>query len=245
MKNSCILFLAIVAALLATTAVQGRRNKQEEYATHSYGGWCGESENCLVIDWILFRVKYWFVLFFLSPYIGRLLLLRFPSFLAYLLRTPSACPPSIHPFIVHVSVAVVWMGPSFFRSLPWLLLCFLPSIPDCLPTGWLAGLDGVWIGQCKLWCVLPSSMRRAEKVLETTYHGLIKENETIVELMPQLRVDEAKICGFHLWNTHRAATPFQVSWLPSGFIWFFFNWMKLREAGDEWVNKSKRWLDGK
>lgn len=52
--------------------------------------------------------------------------------------------------------------------------------------------------------------RATEKVLESTYHGLIKENETFVELMPQLRVD-AKICGFHiLRNTHKGDIPFQV-----------------------------------
>lgn len=50
----------------------------------------------------------------------------------------------------------------------------------------------------------------AEKVLETTYHGLIKENETFVELMPQLRVAEGKICSFHIRNTHKGDIPFQV-----------------------------------
>lgn len=55
----------------------------------------------------------------------------------------------------------------------------------------------------------PSFFLSAEKVLESTYHGLIKENETFVELMPQLRVD-AKISGFHiLRNTHKDI-PFQV-----------------------------------
>lgn len=49
-----------------------------------------------------------------------------------------------------------------------------------------------------------------EKVLETTYHGLIKENETFVALMPQLRVVEGKICGFHIRNTHKGDIPFQV-----------------------------------
>lgn len=56
----------------------------------------------------------------------------------------------------------------------------------------------------------------AEKVLETTYHGLIKENETFVALMPQLRVVEGKICGFHIRNTHKGGDniPFQVSDTP-------------------------------
>lgn len=55
-----------------------------------------------------------------------------------------------------------------------------------------------------------SGYGHAEKVLETTYHGLIKENETFVELMPQLRVAEGKICGFHIRNTHKGDIPFQV-----------------------------------
>lgn len=61
-------------------------------------------------------------------------------------------------------------------------------------------------------CVILHNDLPAEKVLETTYHGLIKENETIVELEPQLRVDEGKVCGFHiLRNTHKGDIPFQVS----------------------------------
>ena len=55
-----------------------------------------------------------------------------------------------------------------------------------------------------------SSDGTTERVLETTYHGLIKENETFVELMPQLRVVEGKICGFHIRNTHKGDIPFQV-----------------------------------
>lgn len=54
------------------------------------------------------------------------------------------------------------------------------------------------------------SLPRLEKVLESTYHGLIKENETFVELMPKLRVDEGKVCGFHIRNTHKGDIPFQV-----------------------------------
>lgn len=63
-----------------------------------------------------------------------------------------------------------------------------------------------------------------ENVLETTYHGLIKENETIVELEPQLRVnDERKVCGFHiLRNTHKGGDiPFQVSPSPGSYSTFW------------------------
>uniref|UniRef100_A0A182FDG0 Uncharacterized protein n=1 Tax=Anopheles albimanus TaxID=7167 RepID=A0A182FDG0_ANOAL len=47
-----------------------------------------------------------------------------------------------------------------------------------------------------------------ERVLETSYHGLIKENETFVEITPLIKVDESKICGFHIIKKNKEI-PFQ------------------------------------
>ncbi|XP_052862010.1 calsyntenin-1 isoform X2 [Anopheles cruzii] len=48
-----------------------------------------------------------------------------------------------------------------------------------------------------------------ERVLETSYHGLIKENETFVEITPLIKVDESKICGFHIIKKNKEI-PFQI-----------------------------------
>lgn len=54
------------------------------------------------------------------------------------------------------------------------------------------------------------SLFLSERVLETSYHGLIKENETFVEITPLIKVDETKICGFHIIKKNKEI-PFQVS----------------------------------
>lgn len=38
----------------------------------------------------------------------------------------------------------------------------------------------------------------AERILQSSYHGLIKENETVVEITPLIKVDDSKICDFHI-----------------------------------------------
>uniref|UniRef100_A0A182P470 Uncharacterized protein n=1 Tax=Anopheles epiroticus TaxID=199890 RepID=A0A182P470_9DIPT len=47
-----------------------------------------------------------------------------------------------------------------------------------------------------------------KRVLENSYHGLIKENETFVEITPLIKVDETKICGFHIIKKSKEI-PFQ------------------------------------
>uniref|UniRef100_A0A182YEI9 Uncharacterized protein n=1 Tax=Anopheles stephensi TaxID=30069 RepID=A0A182YEI9_ANOST len=47
-----------------------------------------------------------------------------------------------------------------------------------------------------------------KRVLENSYHGLIKENETFVEITPLIKVDETKICGFHIIKKNKEI-PFQ------------------------------------
>uniref|UniRef100_U5EYG9 Putative calsyntenin n=1 Tax=Corethrella appendiculata TaxID=1370023 RepID=U5EYG9_9DIPT len=48
-----------------------------------------------------------------------------------------------------------------------------------------------------------------ERILESSYHGLIKENETFVEITPLIKVDETKICGFHIIKKNKEI-PFQI-----------------------------------
>lgn len=49
-----------------------------------------------------------------------------------------------------------------------------------------------------------------DRVLELSYHGLIKENETFVEITPLIKVDETKICDFHIINKGKKEIPFQI-----------------------------------
>ena len=46
--------------------------------------------------------------------------------------------------------------------------------------------------------------------LESGYHGLVKENETLVEVTPQIRALGAKVCSFHIANRHHGEAPFDI-----------------------------------
>lgn len=48
-----------------------------------------------------------------------------------------------------------------------------------------------------------------ERVLEESYHGLIKENETFVELTPVIKIDESKICRLEMVKSQKDI-PFKV-----------------------------------
>lgn len=48
-----------------------------------------------------------------------------------------------------------------------------------------------------------------ERVLESSYHGLIKENETYVEITPLIKVDENVVCNFRIIKKNKEI-PFQV-----------------------------------
>lgn len=50
----------------------------------------------------------------------------------------------------------------------------------------------------------------SENVLEKSYHGLIRENETLVEITPLIKVDEEKICNFRILKKPYHEIPFQV-----------------------------------
>lgn len=45
---------------------------------------------------------------------------------------------------------------------------------------------------------------------ESGYHGLIKEDETVVEVKPKIRAIGAEICGFRIINRHHGETPFEI-----------------------------------
>ncbi|XP_047103065.1 calsyntenin-1 [Schistocerca piceifrons] len=46
--------------------------------------------------------------------------------------------------------------------------------------------------------------------LESGYHGLVKENETIVEVRPRIRATGAHICEFRIVNKHHGEAPFKI-----------------------------------
>lgn len=51
--------------------------------------------------------------------------------------------------------------------------------------------------------------------LDEGYHGLIKENETIVEVRPPIRA-KGKICSFLILNNkHHGEAPFEVTKIKS------------------------------
>ncbi|XP_017869345.1 PREDICTED: calsyntenin-1 [Drosophila arizonae] len=49
-----------------------------------------------------------------------------------------------------------------------------------------------------------------EYILEKSYHGLIRENETLVEITPLINVDEEKICNFRIVKKPYHEIPFQI-----------------------------------
>lgn len=63
--------------------------------------------------------------------------------------------------------------------------------------------------------------------LEAGYHGLVKENETLVEVTPAIRGVGAKICGFHIVNKHHGEAPFQVRTKSSDLLMYLFSSLKI------------------
>lgn len=52
--------------------------------------------------------------------------------------------------------------------------------------------------------------------LESGYHGLVKENETLVEVTPRIKAVGGDICSFRIVNKHHGEAPFEVS---LKFVW--------------------------
>ncbi|XP_057335563.1 calsyntenin-1 [Microplitis mediator] len=46
--------------------------------------------------------------------------------------------------------------------------------------------------------------------VDSGYHGLVKENETLVEVTPQIRALGAKICSYRIANKHHGDAPFEI-----------------------------------
>ncbi|KAK0096763.1 hypothetical protein PV326_004451 [Microctonus aethiopoides] len=46
--------------------------------------------------------------------------------------------------------------------------------------------------------------------LDSGYHGLVKENETLVEVTPQIRAIGGEICSFRIVNKHHGDAPFKI-----------------------------------
>lgn len=53
-------------------------------------------------------------------------------------------------------------------------------------------------------------LSQKEHVLEKSYQGLIRENETLVEITPLIKVDEEKICDFRILKKPYHEIPFQI-----------------------------------
>lgn len=49
-----------------------------------------------------------------------------------------------------------------------------------------------------------------EHILEASYHGLIKENETFVEITPVIKVDESQVCDFRIIKKSNHEIPFEI-----------------------------------
>jgi len=46
------------------------------------------------------------------------------------------------------------------------------------------------------------------------YHGLVKENETLVEVVPEIYAI-GNVCNFNIVNKHHGEAPFEVSQIIS------------------------------
>ncbi|KAF7281317.1 hypothetical protein GWI33_004877 [Rhynchophorus ferrugineus] len=52
--------------------------------------------------------------------------------------------------------------------------------------------------------------------LENGYHGIVKENETVVEVTPPIRATGAKICSFRIVNKPHGEAPFEINLRKDG-----------------------------
>ncbi len=55
------------------------------------------------------------------------------------------------------------------------------------------------------------------------YHGLVKENETRVEITPRIIAVGAPVCRFEVTDRHHADVPFEVSSIIGFFECFLFS----------------------
>ncbi|KAH8269787.1 hypothetical protein KR018_005552 [Drosophila ironensis] len=79
-----------------------------------------------------------------------------------------------------------------------------------------------WICQVTMFCTAMGAgvatsnenedeyLTQKEIILEKSYHGLIRENETLVEITPLIKVDEEKICNFRILKKPYHEIPFEI-----------------------------------
>lgn len=53
--------------------------------------------------------------------------------------------------------------------------------------------------------------------LDNGYHGLVKENETIVEVTPAIRAVGEEVCRFRIVNKHHGEAPFEIILKDEGY----------------------------
>ncbi|KAH8342747.1 hypothetical protein KR084_005638 [Drosophila pseudotakahashii] len=86
-------------------------------------------------------------------------------------------------------------------------------------------------------------LSQKEIILEKSYHGLIRENETLVEITPLIKVDEEKICNFHILKKPYHEIPFEVSFS----LFYFRNYnniiFQIELANNLGILKARRTLN--
>lgn len=53
--------------------------------------------------------------------------------------------------------------------------------------------------------------------LDNGYHGLVKENETVVEVTPAIRALGDNVCSFRIVNKHHGEAPFLIDLKENGY----------------------------
>lgn len=55
--------------------------------------------------------------------------------------------------------------------------------------------------------------------MDNGYHGLVKENETVVEVTPPIRASgsPSQICAFRIVNKHHGEAPFEILSKEGGY----------------------------
>lgn len=62
----------------------------------------------------------------------------------------------------------------------------------------------------------PAGPRLDIDSLDNGYHGLVKENETVVEVTPPIRAS-GQVCGFRIVNKHHGEAPFEILARDGGY----------------------------
>ncbi|KAL9873253.1 LOW QUALITY PROTEIN: calsyntenin 1 [Glossina fuscipes fuscipes] len=102
------------------------------------------------------------------------------------------------------------------------LRCFLLLFDYYIVAGAIAVLPGssssASTPSYKYWTVTSSEndddfLSQKDNILEKSYHGLIREKETSVEITPLIRIDEKKICNFQIVKKPYHEVPLRINWI--------------------------------